>query len=71
MVDNKLPASNSEGSELSPAEGTANVTKAVDSEKNPLVGAEYYKELTGREDIKTKEDFNNIWNIFNPILVDD
>ena len=57
MEENKLSSSDSEGSNVKPAESGENVSGDSPSEESKK-SEEYYKELTGRNDIKTKEDFD-------------
>lgn len=56
MEENKPNVTDSEGSELKPAEGTEDVSQLQGSEANASE-AEYYQKITGRDDIKSKGDF--------------
>jgi len=55
MEEYKPDVTDSEGDELTPAEGTEDVSKADDLEAPS--DEDYYQKLTGREDVKSKEDF--------------
>lgn len=55
--DNKPSATDTKDSELKSLEKKEDVSKTETLESEKVDEAEYYKKLTGREDIKSKEDF--------------
>jgi len=75
MEENKLSVSDSEELELGSAEGEENVSEATNLENSPspadtLSEAEYFQKLTGRKDIKTKEDFEKHYQNLKKLVGD-
>jgi hypothetical protein len=69
MEENKPKEANSEGAELTPAEGTEDVSRDKSSEASASE-VEYYQKLTGRNDIKSKEDFSKHYDGLKSLVGD-
>ena len=70
MEETNPKETNSGDLELESSEGTKDVSKTEDLEAQSSEEAKYYQELTGREDIKSKEDFEKHYSGLKSLVGD-